>query len=468
MKQPVWILNSSLLVLFFISQLLLFMIQRAVPRRISISPGKMAAVQEQAVVPVDIIKIYGERDLFNTYEAPVVPVRNVADSTVAPMPIPPKVIIPEVPVEKTPTFFAPLDVVLKGVIFVKDDPASCIAIVQLKKTKEERNYQVGDLMEDAQILKILSNRIIIIRSNGQQETLYLREEDAISDFNTEAKSTPKSIVEDSSDGKYTVNVDEFTKRVRNLGEFINLLDLTTVYKQGKSFGCRVGKIDKDSLGALLGLMMDDVIVKVDDYYVDDLAHRIQLYDHIVKKHVGDLIEVVLYRGQDMMTLMYGLVDNSSKSVVFTPQHTHQKLMEELSKHEAAMQQKAAASKPAVVIQNMSQSEGSAQAVDASAQDGVDAVDMFDLDLDEKQWVDDTSQQKFTAPLNKIISAQVNKDSSQATQQENSSALSEPDRYQKRLMQEHEKLASTVQDIKSKDRNNMMKRSSRNVIFGGMQ
>lgn len=471
MKQPVWILNSSLLVLFFISQLLLFMIQRVVPRRISISPGKMVVVQEQAVVPVDITRIYGERDLFNTYEAPIVPVRSVVDSTVAPMPAPPKIIIPEVPVEKTPTFFAPLDVVLKGVIFVKDDPASCIAIVQLKKTKEERNYQVGDLVEDAQILKILSNRIIIIRSNGQQETLYLREEDAISDFNTEAKSTPKSIVEDSSDGKYTINIDEFTKRVRNLGEFINLLDLTTVYKQGKSFGCRIGKIDKDSLGALLGFAIDDVIVKVDDYYVDDLAHRIQLYDHIVKKHVGDLIEVVLYRGQDMMTIMYGLVDNVSKSIVFTPQHTHQKLMEELSKHEAAMQQKVVASKPPVVIQSMSQSEDSNEneIVDASPKpDDVDDMDMFDLNFDEKQWIDDTSKQKFTAPSNKIISAQVNKDSSETMQSVSPSAVNESDRYQNRLLQEYEKLSSTVQDIKSKDRSNMMKRSSRNVIFGGMQ
>src|SRR3989338_6837224 len=166
MKQPVWILNSSLLVLFFMSQLLLFMLQRVVPRRISISLGTMVVEQEQAAIPIDITKIYKE-DLFGTYEEPVRLPQSVVDDVVATMPKPPKIIIPEVPVEKTPTFFAPLDVILNGVIFVKDDPSSCIAIVQLKKTKEERNYQVGDLIEDAQILKILSNRIIIVRSNWQ-------------------------------------------------------------------------------------------------------------------------------------------------------------------------------------------------------------------------------------------------------------------------------------------------------------
>ncbi len=335
MKQPVWMLNSSLLVLFCISQLLLFMMQRVVPRRVSISPGAVVVVEEQANDVIDIKTIY-EHDLFNTYEPPVTPIRSVVDDTIPAMPRAPKIIVPEIPVEKSPTFFAPLDVVLKGVIFVKDDPANCIAIVQLKKTKEERNYQVGDLIEDSQVLKILSNRIIIIRSNGQQETLYLREEDAIFDFNAQATSAPKSIIENVSDNKYTINIDEFSKKIHNLGEFINVLDLTTVYKQGKSFGCRIGRIEKDSIGSLLGLVMDDVIVKVDHYFVDDLASRLQLYDHVVQKRAGDTIEVVLYRGQDTIVLQYGLVDTLSKNITFTPQETKQKLMEELSKHEAAI------------------------------------------------------------------------------------------------------------------------------------
>ena len=457
MKQPVWILNSSLLVLFFMSQLLLFMMQRVVPRRISISPGKMIVEQEQAIVhQVEIKNIY-EHDLFGTYEPPVIPVHSVIEEVVAAIPKSPKNIVPEVPVEKLPTFFAPLDVVLKGVIFVKDDPANCIAIVQLKKTKEERNYQVGDLIEDAQILKILSNRIIIIRSNGQQETLYLREEDAVSDFNKEAKSIPKSVIENSSGNKYTINIDEFTKRVRNLGEFINLLDLTTVYKHGKSFGCRVGKIDKDSLGFMLGLMIDDIIVKIDNYFIDDLANRIQVYDHIIQKHVGEIIEVVLYRGQDTMTLQYGLIDNISKNVVFTPQQTHKKLLEELGRHEAQY----ISADQQVVIQNISHAD---EMIDDSEGDVSNGEALsFDEALLQNN---DIVQPKIMTPANKSISAQIQQ--AQTRTVTDSQNGSESDKNQKRLMQERDKLAPTLRNKRLQDKNNMMKRSSRNVIFDRMQ
>jgi len=450
MKQPVWILNSSLLVLFFISQLSLFMMQRVVPRRISINPGTMIVEKEQEIIPVDIKKIY-EQDLFGTYEPPIVPAQSVIEEVVAAMPKAPKIINPEIPIEKIPTFFAPLDVVLKGVIFVKDDPANCIAIVQLKKTKEERNYQVGDLIEDAQILKILSNRIIIIRSNGQQETLYLREEDAVCDFNKEAKSIPKSVIENNSNNKYTINIDEFIKRVRNLGEFINLLDLTTVYKQGKSFGCRIGKIDKDSLGFMLGLMVDDIIVKIDNYFIDDLANRIHVYDHITQKHVGDVIDVVLYRGQDVMTLQYGLIDNVSKNVVFTPQQTHQKLMAELNKHEAHY---LPTEKP-VVIQSMSQDED-------------DTMNPESLNFDEDFLQNnDIMQQTAKISSNKSISAQI-ENAQVKIQSSDSQNVSELQKNKQKLMQEHNKLKPTLQNMKSKDKNNMMKRSSRNVIFDKMQ
>ena len=40
------------------------------------------------------------------------------DDVVATMPKPPKNIIQEIPIEKVPTFFAPLDGILKGIIFI--------------------------------------------------------------------------------------------------------------------------------------------------------------------------------------------------------------------------------------------------------------------------------------------------------------------------------------------------------------
>ena len=460
MKQPLWILNSSLLVLLFMSQLLLFMLQKVVPRRVSIHPGVMEVVPEETPMVIDIARIY-QQDLFGTYQPPVVTPVSVVEEVVVAIPRPPKVIVPEIPVEKAPTFFAPLDVVLKGVIFVKDDPANCIAIVQLKKTKEDRNYQVGDLIEDAQILKILSNRIIIIRSNGQQETLYLREEDAISDFNIEAKSVSPGIVEKISQDRYKINIDEFTKKISNLGEFINLLDLMTVYKQGKSFGCRVGKIEQNSLGSMLGFNVDDIIVKVDDFYVDDLADRIALYDHVINKSVGQTIEVVLYRNDEVMTILYGLTDNDSNSVVFTQKETRQKILEELSKHEAE-KLRAKNDIGAVLVQSVTE--------DTITDDflGASTIQSNDFKEDLQELLNEDNSQYPSSSFASQKKNMNDTNSSVIIQSLDRSAANQADFHTKKLMQEHDKMKTTLQDMKSQDKQKMMKQSRKNVIFNGMQ
>ncbi|MGZ6255057.1 MAG: type II secretion system protein N [Candidatus Chromulinivorax sp.] len=458
MKQPVWILNSSLLAFIFVSQFLLFTFQRVVPRKVSMAPIKTEDVQESVQQPIDITKIY-EQDLFGTYEPPVLSTQSFIDEVIEPMPRPPKVIIPEIPVEKIPAFFPPLDAVLKGVIFVKDDPASCIAIVQLKKTKEERNYQVGDLIDDAQIIKILSNRIIIIRSNGQQETLYLREEDAISDFATEVHSGSQ-VVEDVSGNKYTINIDEFLKQIHNLGEFIALLDLTTVYKQGKNFGCRIGKIEPDSLGSLLGFLVDDIIVKIDNYDVDTLEHRIAVYDHIIQKHAGDTIEVVIYRGLDTLTLLYGLVDNVSKSVVFGPKQIEQKILEELARQQSDQIKN---NQDQVYIQSIKIEDEKINRLENRQNIENQASMIQDQNFDELGvWQNGT---KTTSIVYDIVNNEqkINSKNMQAVER-----LHHVDDYKKRLVQEKDNLTSMLQDMKEKDQKYMKQQLPKNVIFNQVQ
>lgn len=426
MKQSVWILNSSLLILFFISQLFLFMLQKAVPRRISIAPTAGIVIKNQVVEPVNIATIY-ENDLFGTYQTPA-SVSTKIDDSILPMPQPPKNIVSQVPLEKAPTFFAPLQAILKGVIFVKDDPASSLAIIQFKKTKEEQNYQVGDLIEDAQILKILPNRIIIIRSNGQQETLYLREEDAVHDFDAESTYLPKNVIESSSGNKYKINIDEFVNRISNLGEFISMLDLTTVYRQGKSFGCRVGKISTDSLGAMLGFKADDIIIKIDGYPLDDVTHRLAIYDHILTSASGDIIEVEILRNNISMTMLYGLIDNAFKNSTFTQQDMHQKLVASLTPGQEPQD---------VTIQRKKvphESENKAE------------TDNF---LEDRAII----EYQASSPMMMQVVCQ--------------EKLHQLDNHKNKLSQDREKMEPIIQDIKAQDRKNMLKQSKRNVIFNGM-
>jgi len=433
------------------------MLQRTVPRRVAISPDVIVVSEVENIIPVDIVTIY-ENDLFGTYIPPV-PVIKRREDTVASIPSPPSLIVSDAPVEKSPTFFTPLEVILKGVIFVKDDPANSLAIIQFKKTKEEQNYQVGDLIEDAQVLKILPNRIIVIRSNGQQETLYLREEDAAHDFDMEINPISKKIVQVISENKYQINVHEFVQKVHNLGEFVNLLDLTTVYKQGVSFGCRIGKIGEDSLGSMLGFMVDDVVIQIDNHNVDDLSNRIQLYDHIMHKKPGDIIEVVIYRDKDTATLLYGLISDDIVDIPFKSEEIHNKLVDHLKKQTEISEKDSGILD--VKIQNFDSSNDSAlegpldgvnsDIIDYNELESNDRIIEKMIDQEHVQYGNHAQENLNLSSIEPIITPQT---------------LNESEYYKKRLIKEHDTLRPTLKDMKLQDRKKMLKQSNRNVILSG--
>ena len=310
MRQPLWAINSSLLFLFLLGQVVFLMVKIPMPRRVSLEPGVMKALEKQTAVVVDIKTIYDENDIFGTYtpRAPVMPKQ--PDMTIPQMPEAPAAIPLTVPVEPQKVFVPPLPVVLKGVIYLHDQPSRSVAMVQFQDSKEEINYRVGQLINDAQILKIFADHIVVVRSNGQQETLYLRELDASKDMALAMEKELARLTIQFKNGMYHVPVDTFTVQVKNLGQFIDLLDLTTVYKKGKSIGCRVGKAAKDSLGAKLGFAYDDIISQIDGLPVTDIASRVLAFDHVVEKEIGDKITVHVDRGGSTKQMHYVLVKSS--------------------------------------------------------------------------------------------------------------------------------------------------------------
>lgn len=310
MRQPLWAINSSLLFLVLLGQAVFFMVKMPMPRRASLEPGAMQAIEKNVAAVVDIKTIYDENDLFGTFSprAPVLPKQ--IDMSVPQMPDAPSAIPLAVPVEPQKVFVPPLPVVLKGVIYLHDQPSRSVAMVQFQDSKEEINYHVGQLINDAQILKILPDHIVVVRSNGQQETLYLRENDASKDLSLETAKELAGLVILHKNGMYHVPVDKFTAQVKSLGQFIDLLDLTTVYQKGKSIGCRVGKASKDSLGAKLGFLYDDIIAQVDGLPVTDIASRVLAFDNIIEKKVGDKITVHVDRSGSTVQMHYILTKSS--------------------------------------------------------------------------------------------------------------------------------------------------------------
>ncbi len=313
MRQPLWIINSLLLLLFLIMLIFMLFSRVALPGRETISPAVRPVVThvtpEKAKINVATIWEY---DLFDTFEQK--PPEEIAPLGPGPVPEPPQPSAPLIPAITKPTFLPPLNVTLKGTINDTDDRKNR-ALIANNDTKQEAAYKVGDVIGDAQLMRIFSNKVIFVRSNGQQEVLYLREKDAKTDPTYVAVGGWSDVVKETAPNNYLVDPALFIERVKTLAQFIEMLDLTTVYKQGTSIGIRVGNIEKDSLGTAMGLKAGDIILKVNNLPADTKIQRAKIYQTIMHIKPADKITLSLNRDGQEFTLTIALQEMKKTSII---------------------------------------------------------------------------------------------------------------------------------------------------------
>lgn len=303
MKHPFWIFNSALALLFIIVLLFVTFSRQRRPHREPIKPQPVSAEQlPQNNIKVNSSKIY-ERDIFDTYEKEEKKAPAIAS---VPVPQPPVATVTKAPELPQPAFLDPLNISLKGIIFIAGQEDKNRAIIQDKQTTRESTYKVGNHIEDAQLIRIFNNKIVLLRTNGQQEVIYLREKDAQQDpaFNT--LGNWDTVSKRINDTTYNINPHAFLQRIQNLSQFIDMLDLTTAYQKGINIGCRIGKVEKDSLGQALGFETGDIVTAVDDIPATTTADRFTIYKSILHKKDDDTIRVAILRKRKPLTLVYSL------------------------------------------------------------------------------------------------------------------------------------------------------------------
>lgn len=313
MRQPLWIINSLLLLLFLIMLIFMIFSRVSIPGRETISPAVRAPVTH--VMPektkLNIATIW-EYDLFDTFEQK--PTEEVAPLGPGPIPEPPQPSAPMIPALSKPTFLPPLNITLKGTINNSDDRKNR-ALIANNDTKQETAYKVGDVIGDAQLMRIFSNKVIFVRSNGQQEVLYLREKDAKTDPTYVAIGGWADVIKETAPNNYLVDSALFSERVKTLAQFIEMLDLSTVYKQGMSIGIRVGKLEQDSLGTAMGLRPGDIITKVNDLPADTKIQRAKIYQSIMHINPADKITILVDRDDQEITLTIALQEIKKTSII---------------------------------------------------------------------------------------------------------------------------------------------------------
>jgi type II secretion system protein C len=272
-------------------------------------PTAVQLPPRQTASPVDVRRIY-ENDLFKTYVPSLKPEEAEETLELNPPPAPqlqqaPRLMPPMV------RFLEPLKIDLKGII-TSSDPHNNKAIIADEKTKKELNYTVGDVVEDAEIVRIERNKVIFVRSNGQQEVVFLTQREANKDEMFAPKIPWHEIIHQTSDVSFTINKQLFKERVKNIVQLIEMLDLTTTRDaNGMPVGCVIGILSPDSIGHSLGLRTGDVVVSVDNKPVATTTQRAQVFQTIKSYGASVVIPIQLLRNQQPITLyisVHGISD----------------------------------------------------------------------------------------------------------------------------------------------------------------
>lgn len=301
MKHPFWLVNDLLFLVFLTIVGFMFISQQKVPTSVPLTSNAEIKLPKKAVSKIDLSKIY-TNDLFETYQQPEPQEEKEAQKITMPEPPMPQPV--KVPLALPPKFLEPLQVILKGIISLSDESEN-IAILQ-DKNSITKNYKVGDKIDDAQLIRIFSNKIILVRSNGQQETLYVNQYDAEIDQQMQSRTNWSSVIQKKSPFDYLVDPQAFIQSIPNLAELIDTLNLITVYKKGKSVGCRIGSLQPKSIGIALGLQTGDIIESINATPATTTDSRFEIYQKIIAMNIGNTIEINLLRNQQEIIITYTL------------------------------------------------------------------------------------------------------------------------------------------------------------------
>jgi type II secretory pathway component PulC len=326
MRSPLWILNSFLVLMFLgVCSLLWFFIPQIPPQQ-PLKVPEFSALPKMEVPQVALATIY-ERDPFGTSSISELPTQAPSPLTRAIPQAPMLRAVPQ-PVIKPATFLPPLSITLKG-IMASSNEYDNRAIIADQNTKEEKLYRVGDSILDAELIRIESNKILLIRSNGQQEMVFMSAPSASHDplyqqASAQFMQTPP--IKKESETTFIVDPELFSTYVMNLAQLIDILDITAAFEQEKCIGCRIGALQHPSIGTLLGLQTGDIITYINDVPTNSAQNRIAIYQQITHMKLEDRITVQLLRNQEKLAFTYTLKELHPKKVLRHEQEAAQNFL----------------------------------------------------------------------------------------------------------------------------------------------
>lgn len=292
MKQHLWALNSSLLCILVVTIIASLGLQTTAPRNQATILPPPASIKISRSTPLE--ELYGPRDLFGLFVKPTGPAVKVLDIPKPPQFSPPP--MPQAPKGSTIKLAPPLALSISGIIYSPQRADRSVAMIA-DDTNKEALYHLGDRIKDGMIIKISQDRIVILRSNGQQETFFLRKDVTLESLNDSGdKDAPQNkLAIETAENTYELSKEIFARKVQSLGDLLQEFDLMPLYVQNTIKGFKVGNGTPDSFAAALGFKANDLVTKINEYDLADIAKRVKAYEALTQGSNSQPIVITFMR-----------------------------------------------------------------------------------------------------------------------------------------------------------------------------
>ncbi len=314
---PLWFLNLTLMVLNIVLIIFLGVSYNEIKIN-SLFNSKNNEKIELIKSEIPNLGDITERDVFNTVD----PVKkqkkiyvyqpNKIVNIIYPPACPPALPVqPQVVFERE--MLPPLQITLRGTI-INDNPVKNKVFIENMRTKEEKDYSIGDIVEDAQIVFISKDKVIFVRSNGQEESIYLNKLFKIEEEANSNISWDKIIT--TNDNIKNIDLNLFGYKIKSFGVFIEELGLATYFEDGVAVGCKIKNARNNSLGQALGFIENDIIISINNLPVNTTEARAACIDFIVKnvKNEEFTINVLFERNNEIYNALFKFYKNNKKNV----------------------------------------------------------------------------------------------------------------------------------------------------------
>jgi general secretion pathway protein C len=178
---------------------------------------------------------------------------------------------------------------------VTGNQESAFAVIEETDKRKQGLYRVGDSVKDATIRKILREKVVL--RVGSKDEILTMEESAAS-RRKEAPTASRPVPKGST---ITVNQKDLESSLKDINKLLSEVRIRPHFRDGKSDGLSITRIQPGSIFTKLGLRNGDVVQKINDKEITSPDDVLALYD---KLKSGSSVSVQVARRNRQQTLNY--------------------------------------------------------------------------------------------------------------------------------------------------------------------